>query len=699
AAKNGLTVIVASTNLVLRDLYEAARADKQIEKLLLVDRCPARRRNTIGEQAPAPLYPDLVAEVGEQGIIDLDLREYLIDETKDSAWPQKIKDGTYSRLVAKNLQGVIRAHKNLRVADPSRFTDHDLATIVAYAAMGVPDSAFKHNDPESLWRIGLIASTRFGELETIAPDIVETVRSQLQSAPAPYCWLAKHDPETVLRAFYTAVILQQHSPDWKLLLPNLDPGLQPYKDMDPKVLQTAPADLISLSEERAHADLAQAEAALTRDGLQLVFVDRLGGDKPEGFAGILERERYSTLFRELALFLALRDQLSTFPAVEHHARIRKGLLEATPTQASDSPFVERRPSAGWAGLKEAYDLAGQFAVLRKDLAAFVKALGVRKTEHLDFKYFWEQWNGKRLNRSEYFLSAIERAVGTNALLPRSEDQLPAVFANALDELRQRVNALTSELNKQLDEVNRRFQEMVAAQYKTWIHGETNVHLTCQFVPRVLKPNWDPQTEDAVVLVFDGMRYDIFDELLKPAIADRLELVKEYHGSSVLPSETEVSRWAIAAGQPPDTWWADARKPENFHLKTALDREFGFKGDAEAYAPPGSGTGETVRYRAGRLQYIIFEFCDKELHKITSKTLADGRQVPSRPLALIYRQLLKDLIDNEVMAVVRQLPAGMKVFITADHGFGRVARDRLQVDHAWLNQPEDCLHLNAWLRKT
>jgi hypothetical protein len=107
----------------------------------------------------------------------------------------------------------------------------------------------------------------------------------------------------------------------------------------------------------------------------------------------------------------------------------------------------------------------------------------------------------------------------------------------------------------------------------------------------------------------------------------------------------------------------------------------------------------VRYKAGRLNYIIFEFCDKELHKITSKTLADGRQVPSRPLALIYKQLLKDLIDNEVMAVIRQLPAGMKVFITADHGFGRVHRDRLSIEQAWLNQPEDCLHLNAWLRKT
>jgi hypothetical protein len=50
-----------------------------------------------------------------------------------------------------------------------------------------------------------------------------------------------------------------------------------------------------------------------------------------------------------------------------------------------------------------------------------------------------------------------------------------------------------------------------------------------------------------------------------------------------------------------------------------------------------------------------------------------------------------------MAIVRGLPSGTKVFITADHGFGPVHRNPIQVDDAWINDKADCSYLNAWLR--
>ena len=53
--------------------------------------------------------------------------------------------------------------------------------------------------------------------------------------------------------------------------------------------------------------------------------------------------------------------------------------------------------------------------------------------------------------------------------------------------------------------------------------------------------------------------------------------------------------------------------------------------------------------------------------------------PSRPLAYIYQQQLKNIIDTEVMAIVRKLAPGTKVFVVADHGFGPVAREKLWFD--------------------
>jgi hypothetical protein len=699
AKGNGFTVVVASTNLAFRDLYEQARADGPVPKLLLVDRSPQRRRRGAGQQSPPPLYPDLLSATNGTGVVELDLRDFLISKTNDPAWPQKVNEPAYARLISRHLNNVLAAHRNLRVSSDTRFSDHDFAEIVAYAAMGVPDAAFKKHKAEGLWQIGLSGYGVLSDLESIAPDVVQNVKEKLAKAPAPFCWLGKNDPDTVLRAFYTALILSQHTTEWKLLLANIDPSLAPFKDIDDSVLKSAPSDLIKLGEDQAHVDLSRTEQALSRDAIQLVLLDRLKIDTPDGFLGVLQRERFSSMFRELALLNALRDQLSGQPAHEHHRQIRDVLAPSVEIKKADAPFVDRRQSQSWSNLVQAYQYASRFMELRKELAAFVKTLGVRKPDQASYKLFWDHWNGKQINRCEYYLSTLERLADTAALLPREEAQLPSVFGNALADIKQRVSTLTADLNKQLDDINRRFQEMTAQQYPSWISGETDVYLTSQFIPRVLKPNWDPQTEKAVVLVFDGMRYDIFAELLRPQLTDRLEVLHDLQGSAVLPSETEVSRWCIAAGQPPADWWDNCRKGEDFHLKNALAREMNYTGKVEVLNPEGAATGETVRYRAGNLDYIIFEFCDKSLHHISVKTLPDNRQVPSRPLTQIYRQLLKDLIDNEVMSVIRQLAPGTKVFITADHGFGRIHRDRLQTEHAWLNQPEDCLHLNAWLRKT
>lgn len=267
--------------------------------------------------------------------------------------------------------------------------------------------------------------------------------------------------------------------------------------------------------------------------------------------------------------------------------------------------------------------------------------------------------------------------------------------NILENIRQRVRTLANEAHRQLDEINLHFQEMVAVQYPGWIDKDREVRLTSQFLRRCLKPNWDPQKEKAVVLIFDGMRYDIWDEFIRPMFEDRMEIIKDYQASSLLPSETHISRKAICAGTYPDTF--DTSAGEDKLLKAGLAQEFGYKGKVDVVSPDSMGVGETVRYRADNLDVYIFELCDKELHKIQMKTLPDGRQVPTRPLSFIYQQHLKNIVDTEVMAIVRSLSPGTKVFVTADHGFGRVGREPLWFDEMNLNETGDCRYLNCWLR--
>ncbi len=104
----------------------------------------------------------------------------------------------------------------------------------------------------------------------------------------------------------------------------------------------------------------------------------------------------------------------------------------------------------------------------------------------------------------------------------------------------------------LDELNLRFQDMVIRQYALWTSkDDPTVILTSQFIRRCLIPHWSPEKERAVILIFDGMRYDIWDELLRPMLMARMDLIEDCPGSSLLPSETKITRKAISAGKYPD----------------------------------------------------------------------------------------------------------------------------------------------------
>jgi len=695
ARSNAFTVIVSSTNLVFRELYEKALADTGTQKLLIIDRAPARRRTTKSvSKAPPPFYPDLLDEVPVHARIDLDFRQFLKEKTGDPDWPMEVNDPRYARLLSGNIPAVLRAHENLRNADTKRFSDHDFKTIVAYASLGVAESAFKALDAEDYWRIGLLAHEQLEELDSLAPEVTKPIVDELAKAPAPFSWFSKYPPETVLRAFYLSVILSQHFEHWNLLLAKIDPSLASLGDIKLDIIKEAAPKLIDLDADQAAKDIETVESSLSKETLGLILLDQLNLAQPSVLASAVEHEKYSTLIRSLSLLMALDNLLSKSPEKDQHKAVLKVLFPEGP--ATVACFVDKRPSIVWSHLKEAYALTTQCRQLRDELAAALKTLKVQETSQLTFKQFQGIWNEKRVNRLEYKLSALERLVGSGDFLPRPEDQLPSAFGNALSRIRQGVRAMSDEVIVSLEELNRRFQEMVVSRYPTWVKQDTEVRLTSQFLRRCLKPNWDPLKEKAVVFIFDGLRYDIWDEFIRPIFDDRLQLIKEYPASSLLPSETHITRKAISAGTFPDEF--DTRQSENSLLKSALAKEFGYGGEVEVVSPETAGTGETVRYRAGNLAVFIFELCDKELHKIQNKTLPDGREVPARPLSFIYQQHLKNIIDNEVLAIVRNLVPGTKIFLTADHGFCRVPRERLRIDSAWVNEPMDCSYLNAWLMK-
>jgi len=695
AKSNGFTVLVASTNLVFRELLESMRKVGGSTKLLVVDRTPGRRRiKSSTPKAPALFYPDLLSKINSEAIHDVGMLRFLVEKTNDPGWPKECDDPRFAKLIADSIDSIIKAHSDLRKADSKRFTDTDFRTIVAYAALGVPEAAFKKKDVLEYWKIGLVGRKAMETLSSLAPDAAEAVSSNMRQAPAPFCWFADSPSEPVLRAFYLATILSQHCDQWKLMLPHIDQELMLFTDMDGSIITEAAAKLVVNEPDRAYTDLNITELNLSANAIQFIFDEQIKILDKGRFTEVIEKEEYSVLFRNLSLIAALDDLLSNSPSTNAHKRLT--MLLHGDIKNRGKIFVENRRSESWDVLRKTYLRLHEIIKIKRNILNARKSLTVTKQGDLKFSWFWEQWNKQHLNKLEFFISDILRLINDPDFLPIPKSGLPKIFTDALSRIHDRIGRLNDEIHRDLAKFNEDYQQYIAANYTLWLGSDTTeVVLTSDFLRRCVKPYWDIEKERAAIFIFDGMRYDIWDELARPVFEDHMEIIADLQGCSLLPSETHISRKAISAGSYPDLF--NMAQSESSLLEETLRREFGLSDSVEVVAPDGGGMGETVRYRAGNLDVFIFELCDKELHKIDMKTRPDGRLEPSRSLAFIYNQLIKNVIEKEVSAIIRELEPGTKVFVTADHGFGLIGRERIGINDSWLNDSRDCRYLNAHLK--
>lgn len=694
ANEHGFTVIQASTNLTFRDSYERLLQDPEVGKIMILDQTPyIRLHNRSISSAPPLFYPDFLEKCPLEARISLDLQQYLRDVTGDGNWPQACNEVRFARLMIPSLPGILTAYRNLRTVDPKGFSDSQFDTIVAYAALGIPEMAFKTLGAEEYWRIGLMGHEILHDLKYLAPNIVEFIINQLKKAPVPFCWFAERDPEHVINGLYLSAILQQHTEHWGLLIGNVDPSFAAFKNIEEKLLQEDVPRLVNMDQAQAERDLTNLELSLESDQIELILFDQLKIDHPDCFASIIEQEAYSSLFRSLALVVALDNALTDKPNKAAQKRVRKVLFER-----KDFNLVDKRDYPAWRNLVETYKLATDLEPLTLQLLAVQKELSVKKADKLDLAYFSNLWIDKHLGNLEYILSALERQVNSAELLPRQVEALPHAFGETMERIRQRVRTIAHEVNHKIDDINTKFQDMVALLYPEWVKESEDTSkpvLTSRFLEKCLKPYWDHKTETAVIFIFDGMRYDIWELLLKDSLNDYMDIVRELPGLALLPTETHVSRKAISAGAFPDLF--DDKIAENKLLNGSLSKLYHQEFDLQVVIPDGGGIGETVHYQTNNLDVYIFELCDTELHKIKIKKLANGHEVPTRPLSYIYQQQVKNIIANEAMTIIRGLAPGTKVFITADHGFNRMGRKPLGLNESWLNIPKDCTYQNSALK--
>ncbi len=689
AKENGFTVLFVSGNLALREMWERLR-DDQSAKVILVDRSR--------EKAKLPLfYPDMEARCKSRARLRITLRDFLIEKTGDQRWPLLVnEDRNLSRLILENLSLALKAHGQLRDVDEHRFTDSDLYKIVLGATLGI--NPFQHK--LGAGEIRRLCIQNHDQLEKVrdlfsegsgdeASEVLGKLREQINQADKPWCWMLDHDPQAVVRAFTLSAIMHQHGVEYSVLLDNFETGLGRYQKIPKKVIEQTLKDMLRADPDQITEDVQAVETFLKEEPekrLTFLLADRCKIDQPEEAKKVLLAEKLSPLVRSMALLSLLIDLL-TNRTKDFHKEILQALdEEGTKGKQDTLPIAARRPTPQWATLLATYRRAIQFFEIADKLRDQARKLKVLKPDQLEFSYFYQLWCEDKADRLDYYTSGLRRLVQVGDIRPVPKAQFWPQLSQRWEAAQQKLKESIEAVDQDMDAANTRFQDLYQANYVKWINRDDSpVIFTHQFVSRVLKPNWDAESDrKAVILIFDGLRIDAWKELVWPVLEEKYDVVEELPGSALLPSETHLSRKAISAGCLPIQFTSTT---ESALLESALKANFGltvkFKVEKQDDTVE---CGISARYTSKPIDVVIFNFTDDNLHK------------NNQDLAFIYDATVREILRQDVRSVIREMPDDAAVFVVSDHGFTPQPEATFVVPHEVLTDSTDVHYRVGRLKK-
>jgi hypothetical protein len=327
-------------------------------------------------------------------------------------------------------------------------------------------------------------------------------------------------------------------------------------------------------------------------------------------------------------------------------------------------------------LLSTYQRTIQFFEIADKLKAQVHKLKVLKADQLQVEQFLQLWNVERANRLDYYTSGLRRLVQVGNILPVPKSQFWPQLTERWEAAQQKLNESIKAVDLDLDAANAKFQDLYYTNYVKWIkQADSPLIFTHQFVSRVLKTHWDSQSgQKAVILIFDGLRVDAWEELVRPVLEEKYDVLESLHGSALLPTETHLSRKAISAGCLPINFCSTS---ENALLENALKTNLGLTVKFKVKSQDETvECGISAHYTSDPIDVVIFNFTDKNLHN------------NSADLSFIYDATVREILRQDVRSVLREMPNNAVVFVTSDHGFSPVPETTFTVPDEALTDSGD-----------
>jgi len=541
---------------------------------------------------------------------------FLTAVTDDPRWPVEVNIYPYEELARDDPDGFVRAYDSFRRAGKP-LTSEDLSLIGASAVFKV--DLVDLSDPFRALEVAFHSDEKWQRLTQFFNAVeIDQIRSRLRVQPPPVGDLFGPDGQTARLALAALLVLRQHADEPGFHLAVLSQPLARYADCAVAAAPEAPGWFLETEVPLFEQLLTPKFATYLHAALEL--------DSQENARNFWARERCSDKLRSLVLA---------------HGDVR--LADRGPRSAED--FALSR-------------LVPDFRKARQDLHEVVQAakghierFRLTTLKLQTARMALDTFDTAGTHRIDALSGRLDRLIRDIEGPARREWASTPGFEQRWTEERRECRNLMAQAACFQEDVDYLFGRLLEARYAEIVPQE--VPTTRLFYERFMLPRRKGaagETRPAVVLMIDSMRFDLWRNLVRPAL-ERDYQVQEVIGLSELPSETKFSRVSFFAGRAPGE--LPRSVAESALFAELISRLHGSQVSFAEVPERRTGLRFAVRSSDGSTLAAVFDFADALAHHVDWDPYT-------------VHEALRPLV-REIRALLASQGPEVPVFITADHG--------------------------------
>ena len=619
----GQSIAVVANAYRLREFLSTMDPVGSSPKFVVIDQTYTTRDPHVLPQdaKPADLIPlpapDWKPFVSAEARFRPTVRDFLVEVTGFTDWPNEVNIYPYERLARDRPADFVSAYTAFRSMGRT-LTSDDLVIVGASAVLRI--NLFELTDPIDALELACYSPEKWAALEDLFNAAEqEVIRDKLRGLPAPLGDLFGGNREIARTAVTGLIVLKQHFPDNPgMHLPFASPVLTKYKNCDVPLPGEPPPWFVAQEVPRYEKMLGDDFLGHVKDVLNL--------GEAQNAKRFGQEEKLSSRLRELVSFEIERPPLVLG---DSHDRFRLDHLVPEFSQAK-----------------------AELARIVGKTRSLIENLRLRPAKKLDWDQFRRLFDDAGLYRTDRLMGRLDTLIyyieAPARVLWKTIPGFQARWEAELGECRK----VMADAGKLRDDLDYNFGRLLEERYAEIVPSE--VLPTDLFYEKFIaerRRNPDGTLKRAVVLVIDGMRLDIWREIVRPALETDYDL-DETLGFALLPSETHYSRRSFFAGKPPG---AGTEGKESDLFAQLLTRVHGKPVEFDNLHPRRTGMAFGVcSTDPGKTTYAgVFDFPDVLSH-----------EVDWDPHTL--HEVQRPLVDK-IRALLAEAGQDALVFITSDHG--------------------------------